>query len=145
MADGARIELDARLARGFAERGFIDSRDAYRDRLRELKAVGREAFGKAVQYFETTVTPRILSGQDPIDAWIEYGGMLASLTDAGELMAVDTTGMAWPYGSPARSDHLILFVPETGRAGFIVARPVEVSEAQSATIQLLVENRLSLR
>jgi hypothetical protein len=145
MADDARNELDRKLADAFATRGIVDSREAYRERLRELKGTQRPAFDSAVRYHGETVTPRILAGEDPIGTWIEYGGMLAGLTDDGSLMSIDPTGRAWPYSPPPRADHLVLFVPETGRAGFVAAQPAGLSPAQDATVQLLVGNRLSLR
>jgi hypothetical protein len=145
MAEDARKKVDAILAAGFASRGFADNREAFRERLRELKGTNQQAFERAVGYYAQTVTEQILSGADPVETWIEYGEMLGRLTDDGGLMSIDPTGRAWTYGPPARSDHVILFVPETGRASFVVARSETVSDAQSATIQLLVENRLALR
>jgi hypothetical protein len=145
MTDDARNELDRKLADAFAARGIVDSRDAYRERLRELKGTQRPAFDRAVRYYGETVTPRILAGDDPIAAWIEYGGMLAGLTDNGSLTSVDPTGRAWAYSPPPRPDHLVIFVPETGRAAFVAAQPAGLSPAQDATLQLLVENRLALR
>jgi hypothetical protein len=145
MTDDARNELDRRLADAFATRGIVDSREAYRERLRELKGTQRPAFDRAVRYYGETVTPRILGGEDPMTVWIDYGGLLGGLTDGGELMAVDPTGRAWPYSPPPRSDHIVLFVPETGRSAFVAARPEELTGPQDATVQLLVEGRLSSR
>lgn len=136
--------VDERLAAGFAERGLEDSRDAYRQRLRELKATHREAFERAVAEYET-VRSRIEADEDAVDTWIEFGGMLAGLTDSGELLSIDPTGRAWAYGAPAPPDHMILFVPETGRAAFVAAKPLKPTAAQQATVELLVEGRLALR
>jgi len=144
MTDNGGQDLDRLLAAGFAERGFIDSRDRYRARLRELKATQPAAFRAAVDYFENTVRKRITAGDDPIDTWIEYGGMLAGLTDEGTLLAIDATGRAGDYTRPARGGQLILFVPETGRNAFIAAQPDLTSPAQQATIDLLVDGRLAL-
>lgn len=145
MADDARKLLDSRLAEAFAASGFVDNREEWRERLRELKGTHREAFDRAVRYYGETVTPRILEGEDPMTVWIEYGGVLGGLTDSGELMSIDPTGRARAWAPPPLPDHIVLFVPETGRSALVAARPEELTGPQGATVQLLVEGRLSSR
>lgn len=144
MDKATRNELDRRLEAGFAEAELADARVGFRERLRDLKSTQPEAFDRAVDYYENTVAPAILQGGSPLETWVEYGRHLGTLSDEGRLMTIDSTGRAADWVAPVRAGELVLFVPESGRNALVVVAPTAPSAAQSATIQLLVEGRLSL-
>jgi len=144
MDKATRTELDRRLEAAFGEAGLADARVGFRERLRDLKSTQPEAFDGAVDYYESTVGPAILEGGNPLETWVEYGRLLGSLSDDGRLTTIDSTGRAVDWTGPVRAGDLVLFVPESGRNALVVLAPAAPSAAQSATIQLLVEGRLSL-
>jgi hypothetical protein len=118
-----------------------DPRDQCRDSLRELKRTDPGGYERAVTHFQTVLVPSIASGQaEPLQAWREYGCLLAKELAAGRAMAVDASGRAHPYGPETPMDWLVLHLPEakTARA-LVVSLPAELSSAQRATYELLVK------
>ncbi len=141
MADDAA----ARLTEAFAARGLKDARDAYRARLRALRAADPEAFARATAFYEDHVTPRLESDEDPLEVWIDYGRMLGELNGPGRLLAVDASGRARPYQPPLPTGTLLLFVPDERNEDVLAAmEPASPSAAQRATYGLLVERKLGL-
>jgi len=137
---------DGLLEAGLAERGLSDARSAFRVLLRDLKARDTALFDRAASYYSETVVPRVAGGADAVETWIDYGGFIGSLGETGELMSIDRTGRAGRYAAPLRTGDLVLFVPDGGRNGaFAVVSPIEPSPAQAATLDLLVEGKLSLQ
>ncbi|MBX6362604.1 MAG: hypothetical protein IRZ00_01940 [Gemmatimonadetes bacterium] len=139
MADSLRARADARLDQALAARRLTDPRDLFRDRLRRLRADDPAAFGRAIDYFEHTLLPRVAADAEPITEWIEYGRFLAELTGPGRVLAVDPSGRARAYEPPPGADLLVLFFPDVQTDPVLpLARPRELSAAQQATWELLL-------
>jgi hypothetical protein len=146
MDPGTKERVDGLLANGFAARSLSDSREEYRNLLRDLRVRDPAAYEKAARHYSSRVLSGIAAGEDALEMWIDYGGFIGSLTETGTLMSIDATGRSAPYGVPFRDGDMVLFVPERGRNGaFVVVAPLEPSPAQSATVGLLVEGWLALK
>ena len=142
MDTALRTRAEAGLVKAAEGQGLADPRPSYRERLRTLRQARPEAFDQAVEHYEQTVLPA-LADAEPLPVWLEYGRYLASLTAAGKVVGVDASGRAaqWTREAPAG---LVLFVPEDNAADVMVlSQPVAPSPAQSATLTLLVERKLS--
>lgn len=138
-----RSRAEARLAEAAQARGLADPRPAYRERLRVLKHTHPDAFQQAVRHYDEQVLPA-LADRDPLDAWIEYGRFLASLTSAGVATAIDEKGRAAKW-NPATPASLVLFIPDDTSSDVLpLVQPDAPSAAQAATIALLVEKKLKI-
>lgn len=145
MSDDLTARADARLEEALARTGARDPREYYRERLKELKQSDADGYAASVAYYRDTLLPRVASGEaEPLAAWTEYGRHLAEATAAGRTLSVDPTGRAHPYAYPALGDHLVLHLPEKGRA-LLVGLPAELSAAQRATYDVLVAGKLKQR
>lgn len=141
MEPDLRGRAETRLAEAAAALGLADPRPPYRERLRELRAQDRAAFDRAIEHYERDVLPA-LTEQDPVAEWVEYGRHLASLTTPGDVVRIDAQGRATPW-TPDASAALVLFIPRDTAAGVLVlCQPLEPSDAQQATVNLLVERKL---
>lgn len=137
-----RARAEARLAEAAEAEGIADPRPPYRDRLRQLRQSHPEAFDRAIEHYERKVLPA-LAGEQPLAAWLEYGRFLASLEAEGRVVGIDSRGRASDWSSDARPG-LVLFIPDDTAADVMVlCQPVAMSEAQQATVRLLVDRRLS--
>jgi hypothetical protein len=137
-----RARAETRLAEAAQAQGIADPRPPYRERLRQLRQARPEAFDEAIQHYEQHVLPA-LTERDPLPAWLEYGRYLASLTARGDVVRIDAQGRAapWTVESPAA---LVLFLPDdTASDVMVLCRPIVLSDAQQATMTLLVERKLS--
>lgn len=142
--DDARNAADTRLDAALAAAGIEDPRPAYRDRLRALRSAQPDAFARALAYFETTLVPAVAGGAEPLSAWVEYGRFLAEAAARGRVVSVDASGRARPYEPPPSAD-LVLFIADDGRRGVTpLLEPGAPSEAQRATLDLLVRGRREL-
>ncbi|MGQ0813151.1 MAG: hypothetical protein ACT4O1_01645 [Gemmatimonadota bacterium] len=117
-----------------------DFRAAYRERLRWLKESQPQSFTKALSHYNDVLVPNVAEGADPIAEWIDYGTRLGELSGVGKVVRVDETGRAWPL------DHniagLILHLPDdTGVPALALLVPRQLSDAQKATMQLLVKQK----
>ena len=147
MADAdLRARADERFASALADAGARDPRDFYRKQLVALKARDREAYGRALAYFEERLIPAVAAdGSDAIGEWLEYGRVLASLMTAGRTVQVDGGGRASDYARPVPPDALVLHLPErTGDPAIIVGLPTTLSPAQRANYDLLVRQQQAL-
>jgi len=145
MTDEAEA-ADRALEAALAESGARDPREFYRERLRELKQSDGEGYQRAVEYYRGVLIPSVAGGSGhPLDAWTEYGRLLAESLAPGRTVTIDETGWAQPYEGPRR-DHLILHLPDEkgGRAG-VVGLPPELSPAQRAAYDVLVSRKQRLR
>ena len=141
-----QAQADRRLEAALEEVGARDPRPICRERLRELKDVDEAAFTRAVDHYRGQLIPAIAEGGEPLTAWIEYGRTIARLTRRGRTVAIDRTGLAREYSTPADPDALVLHLPEGGRGrALLVAQPRAPSPAQRATRDLLVDGRSNLR
>jgi hypothetical protein len=135
---------EARLEQSAAALGLADPRPPYRERLRSLRETHPDAFQRALTHYENVVLPAMTSG-DALTAWLSYASFLAGLTADGELHTIDETGRASVYAGSLAARSLVLFVPvETSEAVLVAAAPLQPSAAQQATVELLVNRRLSL-
>jgi hypothetical protein len=141
MEEAMREEADRWLEEALKRSGARDPRDLYRESLRELRRSNARGYDRAVDHFQTVLVPSIASGRaEPLQAWREYGRLLAEAVADGRTVAIDGTGRAHPYEPDAPMDWLILHLPEakTARA-LAVSLPAEPTQAQRATYELLVK------
>jgi hypothetical protein len=143
MSDDLTARADHRLAEALDAVGGRDPREYYRERLRELKTADPEAYRSAVAYYRDTLLPGVASGEtEALAAWTEYGRRLAQSLAPGRTVSVDVTGLAHEYKAPADRSHLVLHLPEVGKArALLVALPAELSSAQRATYDVLVAGK----
>ncbi len=146
MEDDANKRADRALEGALERAGARDPREFYRERLRELKAANPEGYEDAVSYYRDSLIPDIASGGvEPIAAWTEYGRRLASALAPGRTVAVDGSGRAHPYETPAPPDRLILHLPDDKSArALLVGLPPEPTPAQRAAYDVLVRGRQKL-
>ena len=138
---------EARLEAALEQSGARDPRDFYRVQLRELRGEDRKGYDTAVEYYRETLLPRVADPEvDPLAAWTDYGCHLAALRTSGRTVAVDATGRAAAYASPAPRDVLVLHLPDDRkRPALLVGLPPDLSPAQRATYDWLVSGRRALR
>lgn len=127
--------------------GARDPRDYYRRQLMDLRRSSEDAYDDAVAYYRETLVPSIAEGRvEPLAAWTEYGRTLAELQKPGRTVSVDPTGKAEPYEAPVAADRLVLHLPEARKeSAVLVGLPADLSDAQRATVQWLVQGRRTLQ
>lgn len=137
---------DERLEAALEKTGARDPRAVCRERLRQLKGVDEAAFEQALGHYRDRLVPAIAAGEEPLTAWVEYGRTIARLTFRGRTVAIDRTGLAREYATPADPEALVLHLPRGGRGrALLVAQPRDPSPAQQATRDLLVDGRSTMR
>ncbi len=138
---------EARFAEALAASGARDPRDYYREKLRELKRDSPEGYAEGVAYYQQTLIPSIADGKvDPIEAWRDYGLLIARLVAPGHPVAVDAGGRSSPFQPPGDPGDMVLHMPDQSRTRpILVTLPAEPSEAQLATFDWLVSGRQALR
>lgn len=137
MDDAAKRRADEVTETAISHGPYQDFREAYRIRLRWLKDNRPQQFAEALSHYNDVLVPNIAGGNDPVREWIEYGLRLGQLSGSGKTVAVDETGRAFPFAGQV--DGLILHLPEdTATPALALAVPRQLSEAQQATLQLLV-------
>jgi hypothetical protein len=142
MSDTIAAEAEKKLEAALEAEGARDPREFYRERLRDLKQADPDGYARAVDYYRDTLLPSIAEeNADPLDAWTEYGRMLAEALAPGRTVRVDATGRAHPYERPSRAD-LVLQIPQgKGGRAVLVALPANLSAAQKATYDVLVAGK----
>lgn len=132
---------EANFAAALKSSGARDPRDFYRDRLRALRGHDEAAYRTAVDYYRSELIPAVAAeDSDPLALWLEYGRRLATLTQPGETVQIDTSGRRQPYTPPVPADHMVLHLPRSTReAAITVGLPPQLSSAQKATYDLLVK------
>jgi hypothetical protein len=143
MDEALRKEADRVFAEALERSGARDPRDYYRKALRELKQVDPDAYEKAVAYFQDVLVPSIANGEsEPLQAWRDYGLLIAEMTAPGRTVTIDETGRSRPFAPDAPLDYLVLHLPEKkGGRAILVSLPPDPSPAQRATYELLVAGR----
>ncbi len=137
---------DERLEVALEKTGARDPRAVCRERLRQLKSVDEAAFEQALGHYRDRLVPAIAAGEEPLTAWVEYGRTIARLTFHGRTVAIDRTGLAREYATPADPEALVLHLPGGGKGrALLVAQPRDPSPAQQATRDLLVDGRSTMR
>lgn len=147
MADpDLRARADERFARALEAASARDPRDFYRKQLVALKGANRDAYQRALAYFEERLIPDVArDDSDPLAEWLEYGRVLANLTTPGRTVQIDAAGRAADYARPVPPDTLVLHLPErTGDAAIVVGIPGTLSPAQRANYDLLVRQQQAL-
>lgn len=141
--DEQKTRAEERFERALAESGARDPREFYRERLRALRDADEAAFRSAREYYEERLVPAVAADEsDPLQEWIEYGRVLATLAAAGRTVQIDPGGRAHPYARPVPVNHLVLHLPDSPRlAAITVGLPPILSPAQRATYELLVAGR----
>lgn len=128
----------------FAAGVYQDPRDTYRQRLRHLKENDPQAFETARAWYEETLVPAVNGGSDPVRAWIEYGRQLAELTAPGPSFAIDLTGRAHPLSADPDGELLLHLPTDQAAPALPLAVPHQLSPAQRAALDLLVDRARSL-
>ena len=143
MDEAVRAEADRLFEEAIKATGARDPRDFYRKALRELKEVNPEGYGRAVTHFQEVLVPSIASESvQPLEAWREYGRLLADLAAPGKAVGIDHTGRSQPFCQGCPLDHLVLHIPnERGKRATLVSLPPNPSAAQRATFELLVRGK----
>jgi len=143
MDDAIKAEADRVFLEALERTGARDPRDFYRKSLRGLRQVNPDGYEKAVAHFQEVLVPSIANGDaKPLQAWREYGRLIAEVTVSGRTVAIDETGRSFPFEAEAPLDRLVLHLPDTksGRA-ILVSLPPTPSQAQRATYELLVAGK----
>lgn len=142
--DAERAE--ARFQEALEASGARDPREYYRERLKELKSANPAGYESVVGYYGSTLIPTVASDDsDPLAAWLEYGRVIAETTAPGRAYEIDTSGRRSPYSPPTPHDRLVLHLPDSGTRALLVGLPIELSDAQRSTFDLLVQGKLKLR
>ncbi|MEM7413991.1 MAG: hypothetical protein AAF389_00755 [Gemmatimonadota bacterium] len=145
MADDVTTRADQALEAALAETGARDPREFYRERLKELKQSNPNGYASAVQYYKETLLPSIADqGRPALDAWTEYGRVLAESVSPGRTVSIDATGRAHPYEGP-NLERLILHLPDGKGRALLVGLPPELSSEQRATYDVLVAGKLKAK
>jgi hypothetical protein len=145
MDDTAKAQVEARTAEAITNGPYQDFREDYRDRLRWLKETNPQGFSKALTYYNDILAANIAAGHDPLREWVEYGRTLAKLSGPGRVYSIDETGRAVPAADFADPNGLMLHLPDdTNVRALPLAVPRELSAAQRATLDLLVNRKLAL-
>lgn len=139
-------EAERLLEDALEETGARDPREYYRRQLTDIRRSSQDAYEQAVAYYRETLVPSIVEERvEPLPAWTEYGRTLAELQARGRTVCVDPTGKAEPYEAPAATDRLVLHLPDSRKErALLVGLPVQVSDAQRATFDWLVQGRRRL-
>lgn len=137
-----KTRADARLDAALADADMQDPRDHYRRALRTLKQRDPDGFEAALRYFEEELIPAVAGQADPIEAWVDYGRMLARTLGEGRTIELDETGRARPVYDAKAATGLVLHVPdEATTPAFVLRSPRTPSPAQQAAVELLVDGR----
>lgn len=146
MADDLQARAEQRLEEALNATGARDPRDYYRERLRALREQDRSLYDQAVSHYKDVLIPSIAGGDtDPLAAWTEYGRRLAELASPGRTLTLDGSGRAAAYAKPVDPAHLVLHLPDSPRGpSLLVALPAELTPAQRAAYEWLVQGRTSL-
>jgi hypothetical protein len=146
MADELTDRADRVLEEALQATGARDPREFYRERLRELRQANPDGYQAAVSYYRDTLIPAVANGTSPaLDAWTEYGRVLAEALTPGRTVSIDETGLAHPYEGPGEA-RLVLHIPAgTGGRALLVGLPPELSPAQRATFDVLVAGKQRIR
>ncbi len=147
MTSDQKQAADTRFAEALTASGARDPRDYYREKLRELRRLSPDRYAEGVAYYQNTLIPSIAGGDaDPLEAWRDYGLLIARLTAPGRPVAIDPEGRSRPFDPPGEPADMVLHMPEKIRERpILVALPAQPTPAQSATYDWLVAGRRAPR
>jgi hypothetical protein len=136
MDDSVKRRVDEATEQAISTGPYEDFREGYRTRLRWLKESQPQGFTKALDHYNNMLVPNIAAGNDALREWLDYGRRLGELSGPGKTVGIDATGRA----NEGDLDGLVLYLPDdTAVPAFALAVPKKVSEAQRATMELLVK------
>jgi hypothetical protein len=136
MNDSVKRQVDEATEQAITNGPYEDFREDYRARLRWLKEAQPHGFAKALEHYNNVLVPNIAAGNDAIREWLEYGQRLGELSGPGKTVGIDSSGRA----EEGNLDGLIVYLPDdTAVPALALAVPKIVSEAQRATMELLVK------
>jgi hypothetical protein len=143
MDDSVKNRAETLFDQALSGSGNRDPRDFYRKRLKELKGTDPSAFATAATYYRDELIPGIADGRlEPLSAWLEYGRFLAELIEEGTTVLIDESGKSRAYEPGSGAGLLILHLPrDSKRRALLIGLPTQLSPAQRASYQLLVEGR----
>lgn len=146
MADERTDQADRLLQEALERHGARDPREYYRGQLRALREENRSGYDEAVTYYRETLLPTVAGGEsDPLAAWTAYGQRLALHRAPGRTVTVGEDGVARDFELSEALGCLVLHVPDEKRdPAMIVALPKELSPAQRATVDFLVQRKRRL-
>lgn len=140
--DDLKTRAEARLDAALADADQQDPRAHYRDALRTLRQHDPDGFQAALRYFDEDLVPAVAGGADPIEAWVDYGKMLARTLGAGRTVELDDTGRAGPVDDVRAAPGLVLHLPDdAARPAMVLRCPRTPTAAQQAAVELLVEGK----
>lgn len=140
--DDLKTRAEARLDAALTDADQQDPRDHYRGALRTLKQHDPEGFEAALRYFEEDLIPAVAGEADAIDAWLDYGLMLARTLGEGRTVELDGTGRAQPVRDVKVASGLVLHLPDDPATPALVLRcPRTPTRPQQAALELLVHGR----
>lgn len=147
MTSDPKQAADTRFAEALTASGARDPRDYYREKLRELRRLNPEGYAEGVAYYQNTLIPSIADGNaDPLEAWRDYGLLIARLMAPGRPVAIDPGGRSRSFDPPGEPTDMVLHMPDKTRdRPILVALPPQPTPAQSATYDWLVAGRRALR
>ena len=139
-------EAEHRLTQALLDTGARDPRESYREMLRELKLKSEADYQHAVTGFQESVLTAIIDrGAEPLSSWLQFGQELAERLYPGRDVVIDETGRARAFAPPPSWRDLILHLPDEQRAkGMIVGLPPELTRAQRASVELLIQGSVML-
>lgn len=144
QSDDVRGRADQRLDSALREAPVQDPRPHYRQALRQLKLLNPAGFERALRFFEEQLVPAVASDADPLDAWLEYGRMIAAESGPGRIVEVGPSGRAHAADRERPGGGMLLWLPDDDGARAMVLRaPRPATRAQQATVELLVEGRVT--
>ncbi len=146
MTSDPQTLADSRYSEAVASTGARDPREFYREMLRTLRERSEAEYAEAVAGYQEGVVRGIAErGIDPLEAWLAFGVELAGRVHPGRAVVIDSSGRAAPFSPPPRWEALILHLPEArGVRAIPVSIPPRPSDAQKATLDLLVRGKLKL-
>ncbi|WP_420633868.1 hypothetical protein [Candidatus Palauibacter sp.] len=122
-----------------AAHGLEDVQPRYRLLLLKLKAVDGPGYERAVAKYRSEVEG-VAGGPDAMAAWLSYGAWLASKIEPGGIVTISREGLATPAPDPLLPGPMLIHLPDAlNRRGFVIALPVDPSDAQRTTADLLCE------
>lgn len=146
MSNERTDEADRLLEEALERHGARDPREYYRGQLRALREENRAGYDEAVAYYRETLLPAVADGDsDPLAEWTAYGQRLARHRASGRTVSVGPDGVARDFELADALGGLVLHIPDEKREpAMIVALPRELSPAQRATVDFLVQRKRRL-
>ncbi len=143
-SDDSRARADRRLDQALSDSSVRDPRPYFRHALRQLKQRNAAGYDRAAAYFEERLVPAVAGDADPLTAWLDYGRMIIDETGTGRVVEVGPSGRALAPDPDRPPQGMLLWLPDDDALSAVLLRaPARLSRAQEATIELLVEGKVT--